>query len=71
MTKLDPYHLQIVAHYFKFKSDFLNVIQIKKQYQYLLDRFRINPIPITKHTKKLFKCLDTQQFFTSENEIEL
>ena len=71
MSKLDPYHLQIVVYYFKFKSDFLNVIQVRKQYQNILDRFRINPIPITKHTKNLFQCLDTQQFFTGKNEIEL
>ena len=61
--KLDVYHIQVVAHYFKFKSDFINIIQVKKQFQYLLDRFRINPIPITKETKNLFQYLDNQQFF--------
>ena len=60
---LDPFHMQIVAHYLKYKKDFLNIIQVKKDFQFLLDRFRINPIPITKKTKKLFKYLDTQQFF--------
>ena len=29
MSKLDPYHLQIVAHYLKKKQDFLNIIQVK------------------------------------------
>ena len=69
--KLDVYHIQIVSHYFKFKSDFINIIQVRKQFQYLLDRFRINPIPITKETKNLFQYLDTQQFFYkySLNEI--
>ena len=61
--QLDVYHIQVVAHYFKFKSDFINIIQVRKQFQYLLDRFRINPIPITKETKNLFQYLDTQQFF--------
>ena len=28
-----------------------------------MDRFRINPIPITEETKNLFHCLDTQQIF--------
>ena len=50
--KLDVYHIQIVAHYFKFKSDFINIIQVRKQFQFLLDRFRINPIPITKKNKE-------------------
>ena len=49
MTKqLDPFSIQIVANYLKLKSDFLNIIQVKKQFQYILDRFRINPIPITE-----------------------
>ena len=61
--KLDVYHIQVVVHYFKLKSDFINIIQVRKQFQYLLDRFRINPIPITKETKNLFQYLDTQQFF--------
>ena len=67
MSKLDPYHLQIVVYYFKFKSDFLNVIQVRKQYQNILDRFRINPIPITNKTKKLFQYLDTQQIFNEQS----
>ena len=61
--KLDVYSIQIIAQYLKFKSDFLNIIQVRKQFQYVLDRFRINPIPITNDTKNLFQCLDTQQFF--------
>ena len=79
--KLDAFHIQVVAHYFKLKSDFINIIQVRKQFQYVLDCFRINPIPITKHTKNLFKYIDTQQFFWKysinehkimrENEIEL
>ena len=62
-SHLDPFSAQIVAQYLKYKEDFLNIIQVKKQYQYLLDRFRINPIPITDETKNLFQCLDTQQMF--------
>ena len=66
--QLDPYHLQIVSHFFETKQDFLNIIQVKKVYQYLLDRFRINPIPITNETKNLFQFIDTQQMFEEEEE---
>ena len=73
MTKqLDPFHLQIVSTYFQSPQDFINIIQIKKQFQYLLDRFRINPIPITQNSKNLFQYLDTQQIFKNKsNEIIL
>ena len=50
-SHLDPFHAQIVAQHLKLKSDFLNIIQVKKQFRLLLDRFRINPIKITKETK--------------------
>ena len=72
--KLDPFHAQIISQYLKSKEDFLNIIQVKKDFQFLLDRFRINPIPITEETKQLFKCLDTQQIFEKESygdEIEI
>ena len=59
-AKLDVFSIQIVANYLKLKTVFLNIIQVKKQFQYVLDRFRINLIPITKETKKLFQYLDTQ-----------
>ena len=62
-SKLDPFHAQIVIQYLKNKSDFLNIIQVKKQFRFLLDRLRINPIKITNETKNLFQCLDTQQLF--------
>ena len=52
-NKLDPYHLQIVAFYLQTKEDFLNIIQIRKQFRFLLDRFRINPIKITEDNKSL------------------
>ena len=45
------FSIQIVAHYLKYKEDFLNIIQVKKQFQYVLNRFGINPIPITEETK--------------------
>ena len=53
-NKLDVYSAQIVAQYLKSKEDFLNIIQVKKMYKNLLDRMRINPIPITNETKSLF-----------------
>ena len=82
MKTLDPFHAQIVLSYLKSKNDFLNFIQVKKQFQNLLDRFRINPIKITEETKNLFQYLDTQQIFgiyvpnrliftEDENEIQL
>ena len=67
-SKMDVFSAQIIANYLKEKSDFLNFIQIKKQYQFILDRFRINPIPITNETKNLFQCLDTQQIFKKDSD---
>ena len=64
--RLDPFHAQVVAQYLQYKQDFLNIIQVKKHFRFLLDRFRINPIKITKETKNLFQCLDTQQIFGKE-----
>ena len=72
-NKLDVYSAQIVAQYLKSKDDFLNIIQVKKLFKNLLDRMRINPIPITNETKSLFQYLNTQQLFDDkdENEIQL
>ena len=71
-SKIDPYHANVIASYFKVKEDFLNIIQVKKDFQFVLDRFRINPIPVTKETKNIFQCLDTQQIFRNDiNEIIL
>lgn len=36
---------------------------MNKKYRLLLDRFRINPIKITKEPKNIFQFLDTQQLF--------
>ena len=33
-----------------------------------MDRFRINPIPITKENKNLFQFLDTQQIFKEKSD---
>ena len=66
-SKLDPFHLQIVSQFFKTKTDYINLISVKKLFSELLDRFRINPIPITKETKNLFQYLDTQQIFKEDN----
>ena len=68
--KLDPFHAQIVIQYLQTKQDFLNVIQVKKDYRLLLDRFRINPIRITNETKNLFQCLYTQQLFGTKEIID-
>ena len=68
--KLDPFHTQIVIQYFKSKEDFLNIIQVKKQFQFLLDRIRINPIKITNETKNLFQHLYTQEIFEKEGRIQ-
>ena len=70
-SKIDPFHAQIVAQYFKRKEDYINFILIKKDFEYILDRFRINPIPITNDTQKLFQFLDTQQVFRKEDEVIL
>ena len=65
---MDPFHAQIILQYLKSKTDFINFISIKTDYQYLLDRFRINPIPITKENKNLFQFLDTQQIFKEKSD---
>ena len=71
-NKLDVYSAQIVAQYLKSKEDFLNIIQVKKLYKNLLDRMRINPIPITNEIKSLFQYLNTQQLFDDkDDEIKL
>ena len=67
-NKLDVYSAQIVAQYLESKDDFMNLIQVKKLFQNILDRFRINPIPITEETKNLFQCLDTQQLFKEDSK---
>lgn len=63
MKKLDPFNLQVISFYLKTKDDFLNIIWVNKKYRLLLDRFRINPIKITKEPKNIFQFLDTQQLF--------
>ena len=71
-SKIDPYHANVIVKYLKTKEDFINFIQIKKQFKLVLDRIRINPIPITKETKNLFQFLNTQQIFNRyNNEIVL
>ena len=67
-TKMDPFHGQIIAGFLQTKSDYINFICIKKEYEYILDRFRINPIPITEETKNLFQFLDTQQIFQENSD---
>ena len=69
-TNLDVYSIQIVSHYLKYKQDFMNIIQVKKLFRYVLDRMRINPIPITENNKNLFQCIDTQQLF-NEDDLKL
>ena len=66
-SQLDPFSMQIIIHYFKYDSDFENIIQVAKKFAFLLDRLRINPIPLTKFNKRLFPLIETQQIF---NEYE-
>ena len=68
--KLDIYSLQIVSQYLKLTQDFLNLIQVNKKNEFILDRLRINPIPINEQNKNLFQFIQTQQLF-SKNDIKL
>ena len=49
--QLDVFSMQIVANYLKKETDFENIIQVCKKFEFLLDRMRINPIQITKSNK--------------------
>ena len=60
--KLDSYSLLICSKYLTSKSDFINVIQVCKQYRETLDKFRFNPIRISSTT--LFPLMETQYLYT-------
>ncbi|ELP94607.1 hypothetical protein EIN_497870 [Entamoeba invadens IP1] len=60
--RLDRYSMMIVSKYFKTKEDYLNMITVCKDYQYILDQFHYNPIPVKN--KALFPQLETQHFYT-------
>ncbi|ELP93224.1 hypothetical protein EIN_055490 [Entamoeba invadens IP1] len=64
MKKIDVFSMQIVSLYFDDEKDFSNVIQVCKKYALLLDRFRTNPIRITRKNTHLFPYIQTQQVFT-------
>ena len=61
--KLDVFSMQIVANYLRNYTDFDNIICVCKKFEFILDRFRINPIPLTSNSKRLFKYIETQQLF--------
>ncbi|ELP89225.1 hypothetical protein EIN_486870 [Entamoeba invadens IP1] len=61
--KLDIFSLQIVSKYLIEENDFINILLTSTKCRYILDRFRINPIPITDSSKRLFQCIQTQLIF--------
>jgi len=79
-SKLDPYHMQIVQQHMGYntknkagksvtKEDLMNTIQVNSDFEFLLDRNRINTIPVTAKNEKLFPNLNTQQIFGPEDKM--
>ena len=64
-SKLETLHGELVLYHMITGSptDFLNFIQVNKKFKYLLGRLRLNPIPLTKETIKLFPNVSHQQIF--------
>ncbi|ELP92899.1 leucine rich repeat containing protein BspA family protein, partial [Entamoeba invadens IP1] len=56
--------MQIIAKYLLTPTDYLSIIQICKKYEFILDRFRINPIRISPDSKRLFQNIQTQIVYT-------
>ena len=59
--KVDSYSILIVAKYFQCEQDYLNIIQVCKNYKKTLKKFRYNPIPIIN--LKLFPLIQTQYIY--------
>ena len=72
-SKLETLHGELILYHMITGSptDFLNFIQVNKKFKYLLERLRLNPIPLTKETKKLFPNISHQQIFGDKNGEEL
>ncbi|ELP83666.1 hypothetical protein EIN_467600 [Entamoeba invadens IP1] len=64
MKRVDVFSMQIIAKYFLVFSDYFSIIQVCKKYEFLLDRFRINPIRISPESKPLFTHIQTQIVYT-------
>ncbi|ELP89424.1 hypothetical protein EIN_390390 [Entamoeba invadens IP1] len=64
MHKVDVFSMQIITKYFTAPKDFISIILVSKKYEFLLDRFRENPIPIYPDTTHLFPNIQTQVLFT-------
>ncbi|ELP93928.1 hypothetical protein EIN_179150 [Entamoeba invadens IP1] len=65
MSKLDSYSLLIVAKYFLYRCDFINVICVCKKFKETLEKFHYNPIPITSQT--LFPRIETQYLYSKND----
>ena len=72
-SKLETLHGELVLYHMITGSpkEFLNFIQVNKKFKYLLDRLRLNPIPLTKETISLFPNVSHQQIFGDEDGEEL
>ena len=60
--KLDSYSLQIVSKYFETITDFINLEFVTKKARDNLEKFRYNPIPLSKKTAKFFPNIETLIF---------
>ena len=62
-TQIDAFHGQIIFKYLKTAEDCLKFIQIKKAFWIIPERTRINDIPVTEETMKLFQSAITRFIF--------
>ena len=62
------YGIMIASKYFHSIDDFINLEKAVKAYQGNMERFRFNPIPLTKTTRKFFPCLQTLHIYDEDDE---
>ncbi|BFU19307.1 leucine rich repeat protein, BspA family protein [Entamoeba histolytica HM-1:IMSS-B] len=64
MKKIDVYSMQIILKYLKKEEDFINVVLVNSKFKEVLDRLRTNTIQVTRSSRKLFQCIQTQHVFS-------
>ena len=70
MHILDSYSIQVVAKYLNSNDDYINLIKCCKEYYYIIDNFKYNPIPILLSSKNIFKNIEEYHIY-NENQVEL
>ena len=64
MSVLKLFDMQIICKYFRYSTDFINIMKVCKKYKQLVQSLRFNPIRLTKLNFNLFKNIETQYIFT-------